>query len=346
MYKRQDDKEQRNTLIYAWWGKGATLKTLGEFKKAIEAYNEAIKLVKNFTYLNETMDIYYEKAELLNNIGMYDEAIETIKEALKLKLKDNKKKIFQGILSLLKIKNAFVKGKLEEAFREIEKGRKIKVYSVILDLWEVYSKYFKLKIEDKPDWQRELTLLIGKLEQIKDTFERQKSDEKRIILELVYYWLGVFYYKLGDIVSSHQNLEKVLKIDRLHRRAKELLGYIWNSLMRPSWWRWWFFAPKPLNGVLKFIVGTIITLLIIFMSLLPLLQTISTEFSFITVSIEDRILIIVLAILALFSPSLTRFKISEFEVEISLPMDIEPTLSLPAMERPLKEISPFSKPLR
>ena len=199
-------------------------------------------------------------------------------------------------------------------------------------LWNAYAKYlkaeFSLNINDKK-YQEEIAAIIRELERANELFEKSGKNEDRAN---ILYYLGYFYYKNKDIFTAKEKLKECVKLkskSAIKPIARELLGYIWNYKISPPWWSWWL--SSPLYRGLKIIV---FGLLLSIPSLLLIHTLIPEYFHVIKVnwSIHKVLILIVLPIFFLFSPSIKSIKIKDIEVELlNTPPSFEPVLSTPKM---------------
>jgi hypothetical protein len=156
-------------------------------------------------------------------------------------------------------------------------------------------------------------------------------------------------------------------------RASELLEFMWDRVIRPPWWRWWW--SSPVRGTCKRVLFGGITALIIFLSFVILFPQF---FSFVeedspelvekTIEIEkitqknldieiEKItqaekvqpkkttqinmiaygLVIGLLTLVIFSPNLESIRTKEFDIKLRSPPSFELFLSPLGMEIRIKE---------
>jgi tetratricopeptide (TPR) repeat protein len=60
------------------------------------------------------------------------------------------------------------------------------------------------------------------------------------------YFLGCFYYKIGDIFTSYEKLKECTELKpkiELEKPANLLAKNIWRYQIKPSWWEWWTDSP-------------------------------------------------------------------------------------------------------
>ncbi len=149
----------------------------------------------------------------------------------------------------------------------------------------------------------------------------------------VFYWLGLLYFKMGDLLSAKGKLMEALALNQRHERARALLGYIWNFRMRPTWWQWWFCSPRHLRRWQKIVGGCVIMLLLGVEVFVLLLYSLSWQ----AYSLLTGILVF-----SLLSPLLRRFKIGPLEVDIEPPIEFEPRTLPITMELSLRELEKWN----
>ncbi len=203
-------------------------------------------------------------------------------------------------------------------------------------LWNAYAKYLKaeysLNLNDK-EYQEAIAAIIRELERANELFKNSRKKEVETKANILYY-LGYFYYKNKDIFAAKEKLKECVKLkskSAIEPIAHDLLDYIWDYEIRPPWWRWWL--SSPLYRGLKIIV---FGLLLSIPSLLLIHTLIPEEFHLIKVnwSIHKELILIVLPIFFLFSPSMKSIKIKEIEVELlNTPPSFELVLPTPKMEK-------------
>ena len=199
-------------------------------------------------------------------------------------------------------------------------------------LWNAYAKYlkaeFSLNIKDK-EYQEEIVAIIRELERANDLFKKSRKKEVETKANILYY-LGYFYYKNNDIFAAKEKLKECVNLkskSAIEPIARELLGYIWNYEIRPPWWSWWL--SSPLHYRLKiFVFGLLLSipsLLLIQTLILGYCDVIKVNWS-----IHKELILIVLPIFFLFSPSIKSIKTKEIEIELlNAPPSFEPVLPTP-----------------
>ena len=325
----------------AWNNKGVVYAELKKYKEAIECYNEALKINPEDAYA------LYNKSEIYYSMGIYDEVLESLKKI------HNPGFLFD--IYLLKGKIKIAQGKFKKALQELKKAQKLNPTDILPKLWLIYGKYLSLIFEetkaekDQIKIEKGITLILLELERIKGNLK----DEEDLITQRIYYWLGVLYFKLKDIISAKHMLEKSLSIKvneknlkkeekdellRLKEKANILLGYIWNFKIKPPWWRWWFKSPAPLSGKFKKFVGGLISFFSIIITAIlfshPLFNLPIKFVSELKFTWQIYAWLLTILLLFLLSPLLSRFKAGEIEAELTTPPSSPPLPTLSATMEP------------
>jgi len=303
----------------AWNGKGVGLCTLERYEEALTAYEKAIEKGP------EDVRPYSNSGDLYFNLGDLKSASEKMEEALTNDI------TFAHAL-MLKGEIEIEKKDWDSASKSFEAAIRSDLGNLWPLLWNAYAKYlkaeFSLNINDKK-YQEEIAAIIRELERANELFEKSGKNEDRAN---ILYYLGYFYYKNKDIFTAKEKLKECVKLkskSAIKPIARELLGYIWNYKISPPWWSWWL--SSPLYRGLKIIV---FGLLLSIPSLLLIHTLIPEYFHVIKVnwSIHKVLILIVLPIFFLFSPSIKSIKMKDFEVELlNTPPSFEPVLSTPKM---------------
>ncbi len=326
-----------------WYNKGIVLGELGRHYEALQAYEHTIKIDPKFA------EAWHNKGELLYLLGAHKAANKMVNKVLAIN-----KNFMEAYM--LKGKIEISAGNFTEAHSNFINAKRIGPQSIPANFWIIYCKYLQLsqicpkdekqKREDSPTYQKQIHLIILDLQRTMKVFKNKIKDMygDETMAE-IYYWLGVLYFKINDLISAKENLEESLKSSKDCAKAKELLDHIWNSRIRPSWWRWWFFSPKYLNRFIKQVAGGIITVLLgietIVLSVHPFIEFIFKELNWqIEININWQLyglLAIILALLLL-SPMLLRFKAGGVEVELTPPTGLEFSITPAFMEYPIAKM--------
>ncbi|KYK38273.1 MAG: hypothetical protein AYK18_17505 [Theionarchaea archaeon DG-70] len=195
--------------------------------------------------------------------------------------------------------------------------------------------------------------IIRDLERVRDLCGNHKADGLR---ECTLYFLGYFYYKVDDLLTAKERLRECVtpasKIERFvkffkpksstEQIAYDLLDNIWSNKIKPPWWRWWLFSPSspfPKRIIFGFF------LLIIFLFLLSpmLFGWLSSVEALdwlppIIVDSTVALVVFVLSIFVLLSPSISSIKAKDVEIEMSPPSAFEHFLSPSMMEERIGEL--------
>lgn len=205
-------------------------------------------------------------------------------------------------------------------------------------LWHAYTRYLKAEFcyGSRPKkYQEELVSIIRDLEKI-------KSHENLKIKAYALYFLGIYYYKIGNFPRAKDKFEECPSLKSgspIEKIAKKHLEYLWNYQLKPSWWEWWL--KDPLHPLSKKIIFSVLSLIIIgllfpemvigflsFLSILseellthPLIVTIYNTVDSINweKSYGRYALTVGLLLFILLSPSIYRIVGKDIEIEIQSP---------------------------
>jgi len=132
-------------------------------------------------------------------------------------------------------------------------------------------------------------------------------------------------------IRSNDDIKSKLQIKDT---ARELLDYIWNYAIRPSWWRWWL--TSPLNCWRRRIVFAFLQIAIFSLLLFHPFNPVC--FPVISVNWSIYMILIALLIVFLFSPGIESIRVRDFEVKLHTPPSFEPVLSPSMMENKIREL--------
>lgn len=218
-------------------------------------------------------------------------------------------------------------------------------------LWDAYANYLKTEFSSglkDEKYQERIASITRSLERAAKLSEKHGKKIRPHIL----YFLGYFYYKGKDFVTAKQRLTECIKecitlkssgrmepsTSELLNSARELLNYIWNYQIRPTWWRWWW--DSPLCSRRK--RATFVTLSLFIFALLLLHPYIPGWFRFPHINWALYGFLVALLLIILASPRIQHIRARDVEVEMhSLPPS-EPTLSPTIMEQRIEEIAKYS----
>lgn len=216
-----------------------------------------------------------------------------------------------------------------------------------------FNEILKIKPQDSPECIKELTLLISELDDLINRNEKKlkgfkkdgpkDKERERKVLKTAYYLKGIFSYQLNNHIGAVLSLEQALRYDKNFDEGKQLLRYIWELQCRPFWWRWWFFAPKPLKRWWKRAVGFVLVLFMLLFVALPFYLHLfaPAQLSNRGVAIDwvFYLIPVVVCLFILLSPSLLRFRAGDFEVELTQEIRTMPEPELtPSMARELTKL--------
>jgi len=322
----------------AWYNKGICLQQLGRYGEAIKAYKKAKSLQP------QLQDIWISEGELYYNLGLYDQSFLDANEVIN-GVNANNAKAYA-----LKGKIMMAKADFESALDNFQIAKEKDPDEFLYNLWIVYCKYliYLKKFKSANEWKISIALVITELERIRSEIEMKKQN--KIILDEIYYWLAILYFKIDDIISTKRCLEKCIQIKfsketrifkeakiemkNIQKKTKQFLGHIYNSHIRPTWWQWWFMSPAPLNRWRKLVLGSILIFFIAMISIVLLthpflLNVVKSGYSLKIFNIEISfgfeiswylyLLFIGICFFFLLSPVISRFKIKEIEFEFEFP---------------------------
>ena len=153
----------------------------------------------------------------------------------------------------------------------------------------------------------------------------------------ILYFLGCFYHKIKDTSEAKRKLAECVKLKsgaEIESSARELLGNIWDNVIRPPFWEWWLCSPLnrwPRRVIFGVILSSILALLVIHPFIPAWFPALQINWIFYTALILLLIIILVL-------PSIQLIRVRDVEVELRSPPAIGPVLSPPIMEEKLKEL--------
>ncbi|GAI03353.1 unnamed protein product, partial [marine sediment metagenome] len=233
----------------AWNNKGIVLGELGRHEEALQVFENAIKINPKYA------EAWHNKGELLYLLGAHKAANKMVNRVLAIN-----KNFIEAYM--LKGKIEISVGNFTEAHSNFINAKRIGPQSIPANFWIIYCKYLQLsqiypkeekqKREDNPAYQKQIHSIIFDLQRTIKTFrDKIRNMYGDDTMAEIYYWLGVLYFKINDLISAKESLEESLELNTNCAKAKELLDHIWNSRIRPSWWRWWFFSPEHLNRFIK-----------------------------------------------------------------------------------------------
>ena len=322
--------EIKTDFVEAWDGKGVALYTLARYEEALRAYGKAIEYEKAIDEISSrNASPYSNLGELYFNLDDLKNASEIIEEALT---------INERFASALRLK-----GRIEIENKDYGSASKYFEEAIRLDLgnmqtllWNAYAKYLKAEFSLKPKdkiYREEITAIIRELERANELSKKQENNKLRAH---ILYFLGCFYYKTNDIIAAKEKLKECVSLKsklQIKDTARELLDYIWNYAIRPSWWRWWL--ASPLNCWRRRIVFAFLQIAIFSLLLFHPFNPVC--FPVISVNWSIYMILIALLIVFLFSPGIESIRVRDFEVKLHTPPSFEPVLSPSMMENKILE---------
>ena len=312
-YKKALVLDPKNAVI--WNGKGAALYRLKRYKEALTAYEKAIELNRKYA------TPYANLGELFLVHGGLEKAFDNVEKAYSLN-----KTHFLALL--IKGRVEIEKKEYDSAVKFFEKAAHSKLGNPLPLLWTAYARYLKAESHFKPKSKEHKEIMFAIIRDLEKAYDLSKEYQKEL-KAFILYVLGYFYYKNGDIFAAKERLEDCIglesKMEKLKRifgsksfvrpRTRDLLNYIWDYEIKPSWWRWWLFSPTwhwP-KRILFFLFLLPIPFLLLFHPVIPTFsESIVTDWRISGV-------IVALLILILLSPNIEKIKVKDIEMEMRSP---------------------------
>ncbi|AKB24386.1 hypothetical protein MSMTP_0917 [Methanosarcina sp. MTP4] len=147
----------------------------------------------------------------------------------------------------------------DTALENFEEALKWENTSSLFLLWHAYARYLKAEFRygTRPKkYQEELVSIIRDLEKI-------KSHGTPKINAYALYFLGVYYYKIGNFPSAKDKFVECSSLKSgspIKESAKKHLDNLWNYQLKPPWWEWWL--KDPLHPLSKKIIFSVLSLII------------------------------------------------------------------------------------
>lgn len=322
-YNKIVDMNKDDSLV--WNDKGFALATLGRYTDAEEAFKKAVDM-------NPNNDLSYANlAELYLIHGDLESASDNVKKALNIKNENVYALMLEGRIH---IENR----KYDDAIESFQKAARYKLGNPLPLLWIAYARYLRAESCFKPKgrkYKEEMYAIIRDLEKAHDL--AKEYPQNKLKTNILYY-LGYFYYKNGDIFAAKERLEDCMKLESkieklekliglaespIKQRTCDLLNYIWDYEIKPTWWRWWLFSPTCcwLKRTLFFLIIPFIPILLLFYPLIP------EKLPYIKVGWHIYSIIVLILILILLLPDIEKIKVKDVEIELRSPPLFEPFLS-------------------
>lgn len=335
-----------DSLLLARHNKALTLLSLGRNEDALKLFEIVLKSNENFS------PALFGKGVALYGLLIYSESIITLEKFIE----RNPKSIHAYIyLSQIFFENSVMRKALEivengleidnnnsslwsmrgrikieeqqygEAVTCFDNAISFDIHNKKIILWKIYAKYLEAELltsNSKLRYQDTISSIVRELERI------HKPEYGTEIGAYVCYFLGYFYYKLNDFYKAKERLEECLSLeadlskmnlneDSLMTSTNELLSKIWDYGIRPHWWNWWLCS--PIHKIRRIITFSSIFLSILILSLIhPLIGQVYSN-----VSWNIFILLILFLIFILISPSISRIRSTDIEIEMQEPLKME-----------------------
>jgi tetratricopeptide (TPR) repeat protein len=314
----------------AWNNKGVALDKLGKYEEAIKAYGKALEINQKNTTAHSNL------GELFFNLGNLEDASKKVKDLLAID-ENRAHALALHLQGRIKIEEL----DYNSAAESFKKAISLDMGNPLLLLWDAYANYLTAEFTSNSKgegYQEKIVSIIRKLERAEKLSKKHGEEETRAY---ILYLLGYFYYKSKDIFTAKEKLEECVRKSRysIKSTACELLENIRNYQIRPNWMYWWL--ASPLHCGIKIIVF-IILLLSIFASFF-LHPFIPLWFPSLQINLTLHIFFIAFLIFILISPSVERFKVKEFEVEMHSTPPVEFVLSPATMEEKIEKLETHLK---
>ncbi|MGC1121573.1 MAG: tetratricopeptide repeat protein [Candidatus Methanofastidiosia archaeon] len=299
-----------------WSGKGAILYNLKRYEEASKAYEIAINLNRNYA------TPYANLGEILLIHGDIEGASHNIDKAYILD-----ESYFFTLL--MKGRIEVEKRRYDCALRFFEKAAHFGLGNPLPLLWIAHVKYLKAETCFKPEDGRYKEMMFSVIRDLEKAYDLSKDHPRKELSTCILYNLGYFYFRNGDIFAAKERLEECVKLEsavkKLERvfgsksyskpRTRDLLNYVWDCKIKPTWWRWWLFSPTwcwP-KRILFFLFLLPIPLLLLFHPL------ISKHVPFVQVGWPIYSSVVLLLILILVSPNVEKITVKEIEMKVQSP---------------------------
>jgi len=317
------DITTKQNRALAWTNKGIILSKLGKCKEAIKAFEKASHIDP------EEPLIHTELGEHFLKLGNLEDSSKKVKDALT--INENYTRALH-LLGRIKIEEQ----DYISAISSFNKAITLDCESDLLLLWESYASYlhaeFSSNLDDKKKIETTVSI-IRKLEKAEKISEKYGDGE---VQAPILYFLGYLYYKSEDIFTAKEKLEKCVKVkssSSIKPAASELLKYIWNYQIRPTWFDWWL--ASPLHRQIKRIVFIIISLSV--SALFFAHPFIPIWYSGLQINWTLYVFFITLLIIIIASPNIERIKAKEIDIIMRTPPS-EFVLSTVNIEDKIKDI--------
>jgi|GEM_PF-1515446 len=246
------------TSSFAWDGKGLVLLSLKQFDTAIESFKKSISYDCDFIpAYNNLTELYLDIGDLKNASSISDDVF--FKDAI-----NDSTLYLKGGIEL-------EKQNYDNAIHYFKEAIALSPGSPLILFWEVYAKYLKAEVSFDPNDKKYQDLILScirELEKIStfnslniktehinyrlltkvaSKFRRHKLRYNILRIETYNnYFLGCFYYKLGDYFSAKDKFINCITFNfepKVTNSAEQLLEDIWNHKIYTSIPKWWLESP-------------------------------------------------------------------------------------------------------
>lgn len=158
----------------------------------------------------------------------------------------------------------------------------------------------------------------------------EAAREQAEVRQKTMYFLGCAYARSHDFTAALTALTEGIAINPaspVAALARSLLDQVWNTHIKPPWWKWWLQSPVYLGGRLKVALFGVIFLLFVSLLLFFLFHPfISMTFPGVTVTPDWSVLLFVagLLLVVILSPSVEQIKTKEIEVKVHATPPVQP----------------------
>ena len=314
-------------------------KLIRRYKEALEAFNKALQINPKYIEAINNKVYVYEKLGEYNNalkqcdeiLGIDDKNLSALmyKAKLQFNVSDiaNTSKTLDNIFVLNKAyyEAWFLYGKVQieekrypNAKNSFSKLLELNPDDTSIHLWHAYADYLSTEFahgNSNSKYSESISSIIRNLERINEIPFKDNNTKSYIL-----YFLGCFYFKIGDYYSSIEYLKKCLNLKckpNIKINAKYLLGDIWNFQIKPRWWRWWLVSPiyKWTKRIVFVSISIISAILLVGPSI------VSKFFPNDTINIEPIPFVIIISILffIILTPNIQKIKAKDIEIDLPPP---------------------------
>jgi tetratricopeptide (TPR) repeat protein len=330
-----------NRTSRTWFNIGIAEYYRHKYQDAVKAYEKAVDLTPQDHPNSLISDVYFNLGVLRFEIGDIKGADRDVIDALKHN---------ESLASAWALKGRICieNDECEEAIKCFHNAIAVGYATDLTSLiWEAYARYLKAEFSAAGEREQQLVSVIRKLERVDSLAEKlsgKDTDEINSIRAHALYFLACSYCKLDDHLTSKRKLEECISLNTgtpIHILAHELLDNLWDTKMRPPWWRWWQTSTSRRIARAKKVIFLLLAALTILMILILFAHPfIATKFPGVSIQWNVYLLTVALLIVIILSPSIEQIKAKDFEVKVQAPTSLEIIPSSAQMEQRLGAMQP------